>query len=548
MEEGKNEETQNEEMIVQEIPTLTKICSCEFAKLIGENNIVISKIFPTLPTQIIMLILQELPPDSMFFYYVICSDIQFDVIPWKTFFKTKYIEEMKKIKEQNIELVDQIGSWHTKHALPLLPIKLNDFYVDIENDISTNNFKKYFLELKKMVKLMRETRKLNSTSTVIVNNNNNNNMIKEEEEEDDDDNNNNNNNSKTNKNNNNDDGKNRRNNNSNFSQSNRGLLLVNKNDKKNSNTSKITKKNKSPMKKKKKGNNIKKKNLINSSVSSSLNNKNKMKKKKSNKTTMIKQLFDPGFLMVPSCFGCDSSNVSLDFFFPHQNILNSINSWGGNLQRPPYLNSLCELNLRGATLSDSLIKRICKQHPLIESLDLMSKETQNVSKKSLFAIATLVKLKKLNIGLWKENIFQLENVKMFIALISEECKRALDPRKKSAAKSTMREIREDMVIYAPPLLYLSLEQTLIKDNALNYFLRECPRLIDVNLSGCLYLTNKCLFGLSNPDLRIERLNHCGCYKLSNEGFSRPLLSVHPDIIFYNNSNLFAANYEVSSTL
>ena len=36
---------------------------------------------------------------------------------------------------------------------------------------------------------------------------------------------------------------------------------------------------------------------------------------------MIKQLFDPGFLMVPSCFGCDSSNVSLDFF-PHQNILN----------------------------------------------------------------------------------------------------------------------------------------------------------------------------------------------------------------------------------
>ena len=121
----------------KEIPTLTKICSCEFAKLIGENNIVISKIFPTLPTQIIMLILQELPPDSMFFYYVICSDIQFDVIPWKTFFKTKYIEEMKKIKEQNIELVDQIGSWHTKHALPLLPVALNDFYVDIENDIST---------------------------------------------------------------------------------------------------------------------------------------------------------------------------------------------------------------------------------------------------------------------------------------------------------------------------------------------------------------------------------------------------------------------------
>ena len=107
-------------MIVQEIPTLTKICSCEIAKLIGENNIVISKIFPTLPTQIIMLILQELPPDSMFFYYVICSDIQFDVIPWKTFFKTKYIEEMKKIKEQNMEwLINWLMAHETRHYCQL---------------------------------------------------------------------------------------------------------------------------------------------------------------------------------------------------------------------------------------------------------------------------------------------------------------------------------------------------------------------------------------------------------------------------------------------
>ena len=71
-------------------------------------------------------------------------------------------------------MVDKLA--HGTRNTTLLPIKLNDFYVDIENDISTNNFHKYFHELK-MVKLMLNN-KLNNTATVIVNNNNNNNMIK----------------------------------------------------------------------------------------------------------------------------------------------------------------------------------------------------------------------------------------------------------------------------------------------------------------------------------------------------------------------------------
>ena len=83
----------------------------------------------------------------------------------------------------------------------------------------------------------------------------------------------------------------------------------------------------------------------------------------------------------------------------------------------------------------------------------------------------------------------------------------------------------------------------IKDEALNFLMRECPRLVDINLAGCMPLTNKCLFG-RNPDLRIERLNHAGCYKLTYDGFNRPLLSVHPDVIFYVDTKLFGTTVQV----
>ena len=502
----------------QHVPKLAKLCAIKFAELVGENHLVIDRIFPSLPSQVTMLILEVLSSDALFYYYVVCSGMQFEIYPWKKYFKKKYVEEMNKTIKKNIELVDQIGSWKTKHALPLLPKALNGFYEDMEDTgVAAHHFKKYFLELKKMVNLMRETRKLNGKNNLNKNEagSQDGNILS-------------------------DNGASRKKHGTtaisttqdvrgnSFSQSDRGLVHM---------TKKIVKRKPTVAKKNKKKNTN-----VSTPLSSVSKNKNKGKKKKSaSPSTIIK--FNSDFLLVPSCFGCDSLNVSLNFFFPHTSILNSINSWGKNIQRPPYMHSLRDLSLRGATLTDDLIEKVCKQHPFIESLDLTSKKTVNVSSKSLNNISTLIKLTKLSLGLWKEPIFDLNNIKRFVALFSEECRRALDPRKKSAAKSQMREIRENIIIYAPPLKYLSVEQTLIKDDALNFLLREFPRLLDVNLNGCMYLTNKCLFGFSNPDLRIERLNHCGCYKLTNEGFSRPLLSVHPDILFYNDSNLFAINYD-----
>ena len=122
----------------------------------------------------------------------------------------------------------------------------------------------------------------------------------------------------------------------------------------------------------------------------------------------------------------------------------------------------------------------------------MSPMTEDVTPLSLDYLASLEKLKKLNLGMWKEEILVLENLRRFICMMSEESKRALSPRETRAAKSTMRTLRKNVVVYAPPLLCLSLEETLIKDEALNFLMRECPRLVDVNLAGCMLLTNKCL--------------------------------------------------------
>ena len=109
--------------------------------------------------------------------------------------------------------------------------------------------------------------------------------------------------------------------------------------------------------------------------------------------------------------------------------MHSISDWS-SLERPPYLLSLRNLSLRGTRLNDALIKKICAQHPLLESLDLMSPMTEDVTPLSLDYLASLEKLKKLNLGMWKEEILGLENLRRFIGMMPEESKRVLSPRKR----------------------------------------------------------------------------------------------------------------------
>eukprot|EP00944_MAST-04C_sp_MAST-4C-sp1_P009385 g9385.t1 len=498
----------------QSVPSLTKLCTVRFANLIGNNHLAISKVFSNLPYPILKLILEELPSDALFFYFVTCSKSHFDIFSWKKLFKLKYVASMIKITQHNDAAIDQEGSWENKHSVPLLPPSLDGFYKDMENSCSTDNFKCLYLELKKMVTLMRSTRKQNisghSSST---------NLEKRKEIFDlrDGD----------------VESQDVHADHSTFSQSSRGLVEGPKHGRKKKKSSRRLCKTKNNGRTRTKGN----------KRAPEKTTTIKKKTSASAKTSTECKHFDPNYLLVPSIFGCDSTSVSLDFFFPNPTILQNISGWN-SLERPPYLPSLRNLSLRGTRLNDALIKKICAQHPLLESLDLMSSMTEGVTPLSLGYLASLAQLKKLNLGMWKEEILGLENLRRFIGMMSEESKRALSPRETRAAKSTMRTLRKNVVVYAPPLLCLSLEETLIKDEALNFLMRECPRLVDINLAGCMLLTNKCLFGLSNPDLRIERLNHAGCYKLTYDGFNRPLLSVHPDVIFYVDTKLFGTTVQV----
>ena len=142
---------------LQKVPSLTKICTVRFANLIGNNHHAISKVFSNLPYPILKLILEELPSDALFFYFVTCSKSHFDIFSWKKLFKLKYIASMDKIAQHNHAAVDQVGSWESKHSVPLLPPSLDGFYKDMENSCCTDNFKRLYIELNKMVTLMRNT-------------------------------------------------------------------------------------------------------------------------------------------------------------------------------------------------------------------------------------------------------------------------------------------------------------------------------------------------------------------------------------------------------
>ena len=68
-----------------------------------------------------------------------------------------------------------------------------------------------------------------------------------------------------------------------------------------------------------------------------------------------------------------------------------------------------------------------------------------------------------------------------------------------------------------------------------------PELEDLCIYGCPRLTPICARGLRerSPGFALRRINHAGCYKLTDDRFQRVLFACVPDVIVYNNPNEFS---------
>eukprot|EP00505_MAST-04D_sp_SCG-Rhode-Island_P000192 Stramenopile-MAST_4_protein_192 len=442
------------------------------------TRLMLTRIVQQLPIGIASLILTELPPDLLFQYYVICNADHFQALNWREFWSLQYARSLSKRKQENEELVEPVGSWDTKASTPMLPRSLNGFYKDLENN-SRVYFETVYSALVKMVAIMRKTRNKNGQSSTKK--------------------------AKTAK----------------------ALKKKGRNKAVALPPVRVRKKNKSPCFS----------GTAERLIPSPMKTAEAARVNAAQRNTKARKSAAVDWeFMVPQVFGCDAVSTSLDFFFPYSHVLATL--WPMSV-RPTFMAPLIKLSLRGAMLDDDIVRRVCAQHPQLEVLDLASQQCRCIDGLStLGSLSTLKHLKTLNLGHWGESLLNDSTLALFLSNISKR-KHVLSPRDSSAATSTSRQLRALLPVFSPVLENLCLESCSgITDAGINKLLLAVPGLRDLSLCGCYHLTDDCAFGFGNPDLRLKRLNYSGAYKVSDWGFLRPLLSVHPDIILYNNPNEF----------
>jgi hypothetical protein len=170
---------------------------------------------------------------------------------------------------------------------------------------------------------------------------------------------------------------------------------------------------------------------------------------------------------------------------------------------------------------------------------------------SLLSLATLAALQRLQLCNWS-NITESGLISFFKALPRT---RLLAPRPKSnvlkggvkrlyvsclPSLSPMRDIRADIKIMAPELCELNLSacRQAVTDKAMAVFSRRMQGVTVLQLYGCYKLTDNAVFSLSDPDLRLKRLNVSGCYKVADKTIHHCLLTTHHDLLLFQSPNRF----------
>ena len=170
---------------------------------------------------------------------------------------------------------------------------------------------------------------------------------------------------------------------------------------------------------------------------------------------------------------------------------------------------------------------------------------------ALMSLASLAALERLQLCNWSK-ITESGLVSFFNALPRT---RLLAPRPRSndlrcgpehryssrlPSLSPMRDIRADVKIMAPELCELNLSacRRAVTDKAMAVFARRMQGVTVLQLYGCYKLTNNAVFSLSDPDLRLKRLNVSGCYKVDDKSIHHCLLTTHHDLLLYQSPNRF----------
>ena len=467
--------------------SLSELCATEVARLVVLDRRKMCKILNRLPWGIVRIVLMRLPGDVVFYYQVMCNEYHFDLFDWECIWSIKYNETLRTTKELNEDRLEPSDSW-SSGMIPLLPRSLDGFYVDMKKESWANrekpseHFATFVKEMKRIISCMRGVRQKPASplkkknAKQLVSSRKSKSRAKGSADRS-------------------------------FNKSERGLLKP---------TSKRT--SLPPIAKRK---------------------KTQKKTPKPSKSAGVLPAKKYNFC-VPLVFGCNATEVALNFFFPFQNILESL--WKNEV-RPPFIgeNSLVNLTLRGASIDNGLVSRICQQHKLLQKLDLTTQDCRCTGSDALLSIANhLHKLKELRLGCWPEDAVNFESIDAFCNVLQSEQGMLLPPRDEArAAKSAARKIRQTCKVYSSSLIHLDLSNCLgVNSSALNTIFSKNPGILDMCVFGCYMLTSESLFGMTNPDCRLVRLNYSGAYKLTDQEFVRPLLSVHPDIVFYNSPNEF----------
>ena len=105
----------------------------------------------------------------------------------------------------------------------------------------------------------------------------------------------------------------------------------------------------------------------------------------------------------------------------------------------------------------------------------------------------------------------------------------------------MRDLRADVKIWTSELRELNLSacREAVTDKAVEAFARWCQGVTVLQVYSCYRLTQNAVYSLSDPDLRLKRLNVSGCYKMDDRTIHHCLLTTHHDLLLYQNPNDFA---------